>query len=55
MACRDLLEAGVAIHARPRPSRVDKVKHLDEVAKTAPGEIKYFKADLMKTVPTPKP
>jgi len=46
---KDLLEAGVAVHAAVRdPSRVDKVKHLDEVAKTAPGEIKYFKADLME-------
>lgn len=46
---KGLLEAGVAVHAAVRdPSRVDKVKHLDEVAKTAPGEIKYFKADLME-------
>lgn len=43
-----LLEAGVTVHAAVRdPSREDKLKYLDEIAANAPGEIKYFKADLL--------
>ena len=43
-----LLEAGVTVHAAVRdPSREDKLKYLNEIAAGAPGEIKYFKSDLL--------
>ena len=43
-----LLEAGVTVHAAVRdPSREDKLKYLNEIAQQLPGEIKYFKADLL--------
>ncbi|PLW67873.1 NAD-dependent epimerase/dehydratase family protein [Pseudohalioglobus lutimaris] len=43
-----LLEAGVTVHAAVRdPSQTEKCRHLDEIAASAPGEIKYFKADLL--------
>ena len=45
---KKLLEAGVTVHAAVRnPDAADKRAHLDEVAANAPGEIRYFKADLM--------
>jgi dihydroflavonol-4-reductase len=45
---KDLLEAGVTVHAAVRdPDRTDKVSHLSAVADQSPGEIKYFKADLL--------
>ena len=43
-----LLEAGVTVHAAVRdPSNTKKYQHLDEIAASAPGTIKYFKADLL--------
>jgi len=43
-----LLEAGVTVRAAVRdPSNVAKLQHLDDIAANAPGEIKYFKADLL--------
>ena len=43
-----LLEAGVTVHAAVRSvSNTAKRKHLDDVAATAPGEIRYFEADLL--------
>ena len=46
---KGLLEAGCTVHAAVRdPSRTDKVKHLTDIAEIAPGEIKFFAADLLK-------
>ena len=46
---KDLLEAGATVHAPVRdPSNADKLKHLNAIAEASPGEIKYFKADLMQ-------
>ncbi|MEO1086854.1 MAG: NAD-dependent epimerase/dehydratase family protein, partial [Acidobacteriota bacterium] len=43
-----LLEAGVTVHAAVRdPSRADKLKFLNDIASRSPGDIKYFKADLL--------
>ena len=43
-----LLEAGVTVHAAVRdPSREDKLTYLNEIATSSPGEIKYFKSDLL--------
>ena len=43
-----LLEAGVTVHAAVRdPSREDKLKYLNEIAASSPGEIKYFQSDLV--------
>ena len=43
-----LLEAGVTVHAAVRdPSRADKLKYLNEIAASTPGEINYFKSDLL--------
>lgn len=43
-----LLDEGVTVHAAVRsPENMDKVGHLIEAAKGAPGEIKFFKADLL--------
>lgn len=45
---KQLLEAGVTVHATVRdPSQTAKYQHLDEIAASAPGEIRYFKADLL--------
>ena len=45
---KGLLEAGATVHAAVRdPSRTEKHAHLDAIAAAAPGEIKYFKADLL--------
>ncbi len=45
---KGLLEEGVTIHAAVRdPNAEKKVQHLHDMAKTAPGEIKLFKADLL--------
>lgn len=45
---KQLLEAGVTVHAAVRdPSNTSKCQHLDEIAASAPGAIKYFKADLL--------
>ena len=43
-----LLEEGFTVHAPIRsPENPEKTKYLDELAKASPGEIKYFKADLL--------
>ena len=43
-----LLEAGVTVHAAVRdPSREDKLKYLNEIEAGFPGEIKYFKSNLL--------
>lgn len=48
-----LLEEGVTVHAAVRdperrdPARQDKVSHLDRLAESSPGTIRYFKADLL--------
>lgn len=45
---KQLLEEGITVHAAVRsPDKKEKVAHLDEMAANAPGEIKYFKADLL--------
>lgn len=46
---KKLLEEGLTVHAAVRdPSRKDKTSHLDNVAESSPGKIKYFAADLLK-------
>ena len=43
-----LLKEGVTVHAAVRdPSREEKLKYLNEIAANSPGEIKYFKSDLL--------
>ena len=43
-----LLEQGVRVHAAVRdPSKVSKLKFLNQLADTLPGSITYFKADLL--------
>ncbi len=43
-----LLEEGVTVHAAVRdPSDRNKVRHLDALAATLPGTLRYFKADLL--------
>lgn len=45
---KELLENGITVHATVRdPSNTDKLKYLNEMSKDLPGEIKYFKADLL--------
>lgn len=45
---KKLLDEGLTVHAPVRdPDNPDKLKYLNEVAAQAPGEIKYFKADLL--------
>ena len=44
-----LLAAGVTVHAAVRdPAREEKLKYLNEIASNSPGEIKYFKSDLLQ-------
>jgi len=46
---KKLLDEGMTVHAAVRdPQRKEKIAHLDEIASTAKGQIKYFKADLLK-------
>ncbi|PSL21181.1 NAD-dependent epimerase/dehydratase family protein [Shimia abyssi] len=46
---RRLLEAGATVHAPVRdPENAAKVGHLAAIAEASPGEIKFFKADLLK-------
>lgn len=46
---KQLLEAGHTIHAPVRnPDNADKLKHLNAIAAGAPGQIKYFAADLQE-------
>ncbi|AVX03340.1 dihydroflavonol-4-reductase [Maritalea myrionectae] len=43
-----LLEEGKTVHAAVRdPSNKQKIAHLDDMAASLPGDIKYFKADLL--------
>ncbi|MGB7412569.1 MAG: NAD-dependent epimerase/dehydratase family protein [Thermosynechococcaceae cyanobacterium] len=43
-----LLEAGFTVHAAVRaPSNTAKLKYLNELAEQTPGQIKYFKSDLL--------
>ena len=43
-----LLEEGLTVHAAVRdPDNAEKLKYLNALAESAPGEIRYFKADLM--------
>jgi dihydroflavonol-4-reductase len=43
------LEEGYTVHAPVRdPNNVQKRQHLDKLAENNPGEIKYFKADLLE-------
>lgn len=45
-----LLEEGLIVHAAVRdPEDPAKLKYLNQVARNAPGTIKYFKADLLKS------
>lgn len=44
-----LLEEGITVHAAVRdPSREDKLRHLDALADSLPGRIRYFASDLMQ-------
>mmetsp|Transcript_8025 Transcript_8025/g.7966 ORF Transcript_8025/g.7966 Transcript_8025/m.7966 type:complete len:355 (+) Transcript_8025:150-1214(+) len=44
-----LLEAGVTVHAAVRdPSNHDKLRHLEELKNSTSGDLKFFKADLLK-------
>lgn len=43
-----LLEEGLTVHATVRdPGNKDKLRHLDELAASSKGSIKYFKGDLL--------
>ena len=43
-----LLDDGYTVHAAVRdPSNKEKLKYLDQVAAAAPGQIRYFKTDLL--------
>ena len=45
---KGLLDAGCTVHAPVRdPDNAAKLKHLNDIAANAPGEIRYFKADLL--------
>jgi nucleoside-diphosphate-sugar epimerase len=45
---KKLLEEGITVHAAVRnPSNDEKVGHLKELATNAPGELKFFKTDLL--------
>lgn len=46
---KELLEAGVTVHAAVRdPAATEKFAHLTEIAAAAPGEIRFFQADLLQ-------
>lgn len=46
---KKLLEQGITVHAAVRnPENKSKIAHLDQLAQELPGEIKYFKSDLLK-------
>lgn len=45
-----LLEEGLTVHAAVRdPSKLDKLMHLNQLAESLPGSIRYFKSDLLDT------
>lgn len=46
---KGLLAAGATVHAAVRdPGNEEKLAHLDAMAAAAPGEIRYFRADLLE-------
>lgn len=46
---KKLIEDGITVHAAVRnPNKKEKYAHLDAIAEKAPGNIKYFAADLLK-------
>lgn len=46
---KKLLEEGINVHAAVRdPSNEKKLAHLNAIAENAPGDIKYFKSDLLQ-------
>ncbi len=46
---KKLLEEGFTVHAAVRnPDKKEKTQHLDAIAESASGTIKYFKADLLQ-------
>jgi dihydroflavonol-4-reductase len=45
---KSLLDAGLTVHAPVRdPAKTEKIAHLTALAEAAPGEIRFFKADLL--------
>lgn len=47
---KELLEAGCTVHAPVRnPDKTENLKHLTGIADSTPGNIKFFKADLLET------
>lgn len=45
---KNLLEQGITVHAAVRdPSKTDKFAHLTALVKDNPGQLKFFKADLL--------
>lgn len=49
MLVKKLLENGIHVHAAVRdPENNEKLKYLNETAEKAPGQISYFKADLLQ-------
>jgi nucleoside-diphosphate-sugar epimerase len=46
---KELLEGRVTVHATVRDtSRTEKLRHLTDIAETAPGKIRFFEADLLQ-------
>ncbi len=46
---KKLLEAGLTVHAAVRdPGNREKIAHLDALAAKSPGQIRYFKSDLLE-------
>lgn len=46
---KKLLQEGFTVHAPVRdPGNAEKLKHLNKLAETSPGEIRYFEADLLE-------
>ncbi len=46
---KKLLAEGLTVHAAVRnPDDKEKLKYLDEIAQNTPGEIRYFRADLLE-------
>ena len=46
---KKLLDEGLTVHAPVRnPDNIESLKYLDALASKSKGQIKYFKADLLK-------
>lgn len=46
---KSLLEQGINVNAAVRdPSNLEKIKHLNELAKNSKGDIRFFKSDLLE-------